>query len=138
MIKLCVGISSVEELEDFRASRCVRVEGLDGAFHVHRTRMRPRRSGEIVGQGSLFWVIRGSIRCRQKIVALLPAHDEEGKSCCDIVMEPDLIRTIPHPKRPFQGWRYLPAKEAPGDLGASGDRENDAQIAGELAALGLI
>ncbi len=138
MIKLCVGISSVDELEDYRRERCVKISGMEGEFHVHRTRMRPRRTEEIVGQGSLYWVIKGTIRCRQTIVALSHETDSEGKSCCDIIMHPRLIRTVPYPKRAFQGWRYLPIKDAPVDLTAGENLENDAQLAGELAELGLI
>ena len=138
IIKLCVGISSVDELEDHRKTRCVKIDGMTGDFHLHRTRMRPRRRDEIVGQGSLYWVIKGAIRCRQTITALVEEIDNEGKTCCDIIMLPKLIRTVPYPKRPFQGWRYLPAKDAPADLYAGGEQQNDAQLAGELAELGLI
>ena len=138
MIKLCVGISSVEELISYRESRCVSLPGLEGEFHVHRTRMRPRRAPEIEGKGSLYWVIKGAVRCRQKIVKLSFETDGEGKNCCDIIMAPELVRTVPYPKRPFQGWRYLPEKDAPGDLNAQGEAKNDAQIAAELAELGLI
>ena len=138
IIKLCVGISSVDELARYRANRCIRVTGLEGEFHVHRTRMRPRRRDEIVGKGSLYWVIKGAVRCRQKIVALNSETDDEGKTCCDIIMLPELIRTVPNPKRAFQGWRYLPQKDAPEDLDMRGDQQNDADLAAELAALGLI
>ena len=138
MVKLCVGISSVEELEQYRRSRCVKVEGLEGEFHLHRTRMRPRRSDEIVGQGSLYWVIKGAIRCRQAIVALAHETDREGRNCCDIIMMPQLIHTIPNPKRPFQGWRYLSGEDAPADLDRGSDNQNDEALAQELAALGLI
>ncbi|MCF6302172.1 MAG: DUF1489 domain-containing protein [Devosiaceae bacterium] len=138
MIKLCVGISSVDELEHYRQSRCVKIAGQNGEFHLHRTRMRPKRREEIVGQGSLYWVIKGAIRCRQSIVDLAQEVDEEGRNCCDIIMKPQLIRTIPNPKRAFQGWRYLADGDAPGDLGEGDGNRNDAELAVELAALGLI
>ena len=138
MVKLCVGISSVEELEEHRKSRCVKVADMPGVFHVHSTRMRPKRRGEIIGIGSLYWVIKGAVRCRQKIVALGEDVDAEGRTYCNIIMDPQLIRTVPYPKRPFQGWRYLLEKDAPGDLNVDENAHNDAQLAQDLAALGLI
>jgi len=138
LIKLCVGISSVSQLQAHRKTRCVKVTGMEGEFHVHRTRMRPRRGAEIDGKGSLFWVIKGTIRCRQSIIALLPTTDSNGKTCCDIVMEPQLIRTVPLPKRAFQGWLYLPVKDAPADLNPGEVSGNDPVLATKLAELGLI
>lgn len=138
LIKLCVGISSVRQLQQHRENRLVRVSGLEGEFHVHRTRMRPKRSQEVVGKGSLFWVIKGTIRCRQPIVALISATDQNGKTCCDIVLHPELIRTVPLPKRAFQGWRYLLPKDAPADLNPDNGSGNDPALATELAELGLI
>ena len=35
--------------------------------HIHRTRMVPKRAAESIDGGSLFWVIRGEIACRQRI-----------------------------------------------------------------------
>ncbi len=138
LIKLCVGISSVEELEAYRTSRGRHSAGFDHEIHVHRTRMMPRRGGEIIGEGSLYWVIRGKIQCRQIIVGLEASTDADGKSCCDIQMLTQIVRTVPQPKRPFQGWRYLPGKDAPADLDLGVNTENDLQIANELARLGLI
>jgi len=138
LIKLCVGISSVSELEEFRKNRCVNVPGMSGEFHVHRTRMRPKREVEIAGTGSLFWVIKGTVRCRQPIVALLKSIDDNGKTCCDIIMQPELIRTVPRPKRAFQGWRYLVQNDAPTDLDPGVNDDNDPALAAKLAELGLI
>lgn len=136
MIKLCVGISSVAELEHWRDERFRDGSAYGPDLHVHRTRMMPRRAAEIVGRGSLYWVIAGTVRCRQAIVGLEAATDREGRACCDIVMRPDLIRTVPMPRRPFQGWRYLDPREAPSDLAPGAD--GDGELAGELARLGLI
>ena len=138
LIKLCVGISSVEELEAYRATRGRYFADQTLELHVHRTRMMPRRGAEIVGKGSLYWVIKGKIQCRQSIFALEANTDSEGKSCCDIQMLPEIVRTVPQPKRPFQGWRYLPQKDAPADLDRGENEQNDIEIAGELARLGLI
>lgn len=138
IIKLCVGVSSVEELAEWREQ--VRTSGLGRAdgLNVHRTRMMPKKADEIVGQGSLYWVIGGAIRCRQVIAGLEAATDAEGRGCCNILLEPELIRTAPYPRRPFQGWRYLAAKDAPPDLGRSGEDVPPEGMAEELAQLGLI
>lgn len=138
MVKLCVGVSSIEELESYRDERAHWWDADYGEdVHVHRTRMMPKRAAEMEGKGSIYWVISGVIGCRQPILRLAPFTDEEGKTYCDIVMSPDLIRTVPYPKRPFQGWRYLRAQDAPPDLGANGDAGSEA-IAMELARLGLL
>ncbi|MGV3651022.1 MAG: DUF1489 family protein [Devosia sp.] len=138
LIKLCVGISTLEELESYRSERA-HWWGADYGedVHVHRTRMMPKRAHEIEGRGSIYWVISGVIRARQRILRLAAATDGEGKGCCDIIMAPDLIRVSPRPKRPFQGWRYLDPKEAPADLGGDGG-DVDSPLADELARLGLI
>jgi hypothetical protein len=84
-------------------------------------------------------VISGVVRCRQKILRLAEAVDEQGLACCDIIMSPDLVRTVPRPKGPFQGWRYLDPKDAPADLAIGGfAEEGSAEIVEELARLGLI
>ncbi|MGV3575115.1 MAG: DUF1489 family protein [Devosia sp.] len=138
MVKLCVGISSFEELESYRNERA-HWWGADYGedVHVHRTRMMPKRAAEMEGKGSIYWVIAGSIVCRQPILRLVPYTDAEGKDYCDIIMSPELVRTIPYPKRPFQGWRYLEPKDAPPDIAAN-DAENSVEIAAELARLGLL
>lgn len=138
MVKLCVGISSFEELESYRNERA-HWWGADYGedVHVHRTRMMPKRVDEMEGKASIYWVIGGAIVCRQPILRLASYTDAEGKNYCDIIMSPELVRTIPYPKRPFQGWRYLEPKDAPPDIAAN-DAENSVEIAAELARLGLL
>ncbi len=140
MIKLCVGVATLEELEGYREERA-HWWGADYGenVHVHRTRMMPKRAAEIEGPGSIYWVISGVIRARQPILRLAAATDGEGRSCCDIIMAPDMVRVVPRPKRPFQGWRYLDPTEAPPDLGQGGFEEGGSlELAEELAQLGLI
>jgi hypothetical protein len=140
MIKLCVGIATVEELESYREERA-HWWGADYGenVHVHRTRTRPRRAAEMEGVASIYWVISGVVRVRQPILRLAEAVDDQGLACCDIIMSPDMVRTVPRPKSPFQGWRYLEPRDAPPDLRA-GDAEEggSAELALELARLGLI
>ena len=140
MIKLCVGVSTLEELEGYRSERA-HWWGADygGDVHVHRTRTRPRRAAEMEGIASIYWVISGVVRCRQPILRLAEAIDEQGRACCDIIMAPDMVRTVPRPKSPFQGWRYLDPKDAPMDLESGGfAEEGSVELAEELARLGLI
>jgi hypothetical protein len=140
MIKLCVGVATLEELESYRDERA-HWWGADYGeeVHVHRTRTMPKRRAEIEGQGSIYWVISGVVRCRQPILRLAAAVDEQGLSCCDIIMARDMVRTVPRPKAPFQGWRYLDPKDAPADLDKGGfTEEGSVELAEELARLGLI
>jgi len=140
MIKLSVGVSTYEELEGYRNERA-HWWGADYGedVHVHRTRTMPKRAEEIVSEGgSIYWVISGVIRCRQPILRLQAATDKEGRECCDIIMAPDMVRTMPYPKRPFQGWRYLQPKDAPPDMGEGMAEDSSEYIAEELARLGLL
>jgi hypothetical protein len=134
MIKLCVGVATLEELEGYREERA-HWWGADYGedVHVHRTRTRPKRAAEMEAVSSIYWVISGVIRCRQPILRL-------GLPCCDIIMSPELVRTVPRPKGPFQGWRYLDPKDAPPDADAAGGfaEEGSLELAEELARLGLI
>lgn len=138
MVKLCVGVASVEELESYRNERA-HWWGADygSEVHVHRTRMMPKRREEMEGVSSIYWVMSGMIGCRQRILELRPYTDAEGKDYCDILMVPELVRTVPYPKRPFQGWRYLKPDDAPPDI-ESGANENSMEIAAELAKMGLL
>jgi len=138
MIKLCVGVSSLEELESYRDQRAHWWDADYGEdVHVHRTRMMPKRVDEMEGKASIYWVISGQVVCRQPILRLAKYTNEEGINYCDIIMAPDMVRTVPYPKRPFQGWRYLRPEDAPPDLGANENAESLA-LAADLAKLGLI
>ncbi|KKB09716.1 DUF1489 family protein [Devosia chinhatensis] len=138
MVKLCVGVASVEELESYRDQRA-HWWGADYGedVHVHRTRMMPKRREEMEGVSSIYWVMSGAILCRQRILRLGSHTDAEGKDYCDIIMAPDIVRTLPYPKRPFQGWRYLRPEDAPPDMEGN-DNENSVELAAELARMGLI
>jgi hypothetical protein len=138
MIKLCVGVSTLQELEDYRDERAHWWDADYGEdVHVHRTRMMPKRAAEMEGQASIYWVIAGQVVCRQPILRLARFTNAEGIDYCDIIMAPDMVRTVPYPKRPFQGWRYLRPEDAPPDLGANENAESLA-LAADLAKLGLI
>lgn len=140
LIKLCVGIDSIEQLEDWR-QRHAQTREIDGnpLAHVHVTRMWPKRADEILSGGSLYWVIKGEIQCRQRIVDLAERIGADGIRRCAIVMDPTLHRTAHVRRRPFQGWRYLTPEDAPPDLPAQRDSDDvlPADLAQSLADIGL-
>jgi len=117
LIKLAVGCESVKELRGWVAERMktAKKKGLPQR-HIHVTRMTPKRVDEILAGGSLYWVIRGEIAAREKIVALEPFRDKDGIGRCRLVMQPKVIAVSPRPMRPFQGWRYFTEDAAPPDL----------------------
>ncbi len=106
----------------------------------HVTRMWPRREAEILAGGSIYWVIKGVISCRQRILRLDEIIGEDGIRRCAIVLDPELIRTAQAVKRPFQGWRYLKPEDAPPDLTESraGDDALPQEISAKLAEIGVL
>lgn len=140
LVKLCVGVSAIEELQawmDYRLSERART----GKPHeqIHTTRMFPKQKEALLEGGSLFWVIKGHIQVRQHLVDLRPVVDNEGIKRCEIVLEPRLIATEWQPRRAFQGWRYLKPEDAPRDLPSDrGEGEMPAKLKLELAELGLL
>ena len=141
LLKLCVGCDGVEDLLDWQETRAAerRAAGLDPRpFHV--TRMWPRREAEILDGGSLYWVIKGLVLCRQRIVALETQTGEDGIDRCRLRLAPEIVRTTPQPRRAFQGWRYLRAADAPADLAASaaGAPALPPSLAAGLAEIGVL
>ncbi len=136
LVKLCVGIESVEHLAEYRAR--MKAKGAPQPPR-HITRMWPKREKELLEGGSLYWVIKGQIRARQRILRLEEVIGEDGIRRCAIVMDPEIIRTMPAPRRAFQGWRYLEAKDAPPDLPESRSAEPalPPDLANALADMGL-
>src|SRR5690554_6603159 len=121
LIKLSVGTEDVEDLALWQTT--ARAQGPDG-LPRHITRMWPRREAEILDGGSIYWVIKGVLQCRQRVLRLDEVIGQDGIRRCAIVLDPELIRTAQALKRPFQGWRYLPAKDAPPDLPAGRQHEH--------------
>jgi hypothetical protein len=139
--KLCVGCDSPEELRLWIEERMADRRRRGAAEEqVHTTRMAPKRAAELLDGGSLYWVIKGVILARQPLKDLRPVKGEDGIERCEIVMAPDLVAVRPTPRRPFQGWRYLPGHEAPPDVV---DDERlapglPAHLIAELQTLGLL
>lgn len=113
LIKLSVGTEDVADLADWQKQKRAQTE--DG-FPRHRTRMWPRRETELLDGGSIYWVIKGLVLCRQRIIRLDRVTGTDGIERCAIVLDPDLRRVAPTPRQPFQGWRYLKPEDAPPDL----------------------
>jgi hypothetical protein len=121
LIKLAVGCDSVKELKGWVAERMqtAKKKGLP-LHHIHITRMAPKRVEEILAGGSLYWVIRGEIAAREKIIAIEPFRDRDGIGRCRLVMQPKVIAVMSRPMRPFQGWRYFAQSDVPQDLKSAG------------------
>lgn len=136
LVKLCVGADAVEDLVEWQASQRGR---WPAGRAVHVTRMWPKREAEVLAGGSLYWVFKGLILARQRIVALEELRGEDGILRCAIHLDSEVIRTEPAPRRPFQGWRYLPATEAPRDLpqARAADDALPPALATALAEIGL-
>lgn len=131
ILKLCVGIDDIDQLRSVQARRLK-----EGQRLRHFTRHRPRRAEEIVAGGSIYWIIRGYVQVRQRIVAIEDAEHPEGKRC-GLVLDPELILTEPQPRRPHQGWRYLEARDAPADIRAgAGDSRLPAPLVQKLKEIG--
>lgn len=134
LIKLCVGVKEVEELDSWIADCRAGRDTLD-----HVTRSFPRRQDEILPGGSLYWVIRGLILCRQPIAGFEAVKGKDGIARCRIVFKPQIIHVKPAARRAFQGWRYLEAADSPTDMPKrSGGAGLSAKMRRELAELGLL
>jgi hypothetical protein len=143
LVKLCVGCDSIEDLAQWQAERLARQRavGKKAPELFHTTFQTPKRREDLIGGGSLYWIIKGLIQVRQRVLDLKPGKKEDGSPCCLVILDPAHVAVRPTPRRAFQGWRYLDAADAPPDLagGAAG------AVAGlppamrrELAELGLI
>jgi len=141
LIKLCVGCDSVADLEDWIKLKLKekRRRG-QKPEHIHTTRMVPKRADELVSGGSLYWVIRGQISCRERILGVRPFTDKDGIGRCRVVLDGKVVLVAPRPRAAFQGWRYLEGNEAPRDLSraAPGAVRMPEIMRRELRELGLL
>lgn len=139
LVKLAVGIDDVDHLA--RAQQRRRAEAIrsgQGERLWHVTRNTPRRAEELLDGGSIYWVIKGRIRVRQRLLAIETDIDDEGRRFCRLGLDPSLVETKPLAHRAIQGWRYLPAAEAPADRHAGAGADLPAGLAEELRDLGLL
>lgn len=138
LIKLAVGIRDLDHLTDVQARRAYKADGRS-IVPVH-TRRVPKRGEEILAGGSIYWVVRGSVLARQRVLAIDTGVDEEGESYCTLGIDAELVPTVPTAHRPFQGWRYLDPQAAPKDLADAGGQGDELppHLAAELRSLGLL
>jgi hypothetical protein len=141
LIKLCVGCESIADLNDWikqklreKKRRGQKVE------RIHTTRMVPKRADELVNGGSLYWVIKGQISCRERILDIRPFTDKDGIGRCRVALDGKPVLVEPRPRAAFQGWRYLEAEDAPRDLAhaAPGAANMPEKMRRELQELGLL
>jgi len=135
--KLSVGTENVSDLAAWQSTP--RAQAKDGRPR-HITRMWPKRVDDLLVGGSMYWVVKGSILCRQLINRFEEYDSADGVRRCAIVLEPDLIRVVPTLKRPFQGWRYLKPEDAPMDLpkGREDEEALPASLNAALAEIGIL
>lgn len=139
LIKLCVGVDTLAELASWQKGRLAELKKKKKPLElVHMTRQTPKRADELLDGGSLYWVIRGHVAARQRLIDLRPAT-KNGVPHCGIVYSPELVPTARRFHRPFQGWRYLKASDAPADLrNLKGAKGLPDALKAELAELGLL
>ena len=73
LLKLAVGIDDIDHLRRIRQARAAE----RGGSWVY-TRNHPRRAEEVLAGGSIYWVIRGQIRVRQRVTGLRGERDDNG------------------------------------------------------------
>jgi len=115
ILKLAVGVRDVSHLGEIQARRAASDPPLR-----HQTRNMPKRADEILDGGSIYWVINRAVLVRQRILDIVKDVWDDGSVCTGLVLDPGLVRVQPRVCKPFQGWRYLSAADAPGDLGDGG------------------
>jgi hypothetical protein len=141
LIKLCVGCDSVADLKDWIKQKLNEKKRRgQKPEHIHTTRMVPKRAEELVDGGSLFWVIKGQVMCRERILDVRPFTDKDGIGRCRLVLDGKVVLVEPRLRGAFQGWRYLEDKEAPRDLSraAPGASRMPEAMRRELRELGLL
>lgn len=142
LIKLCVGCDAIEDLAAWQSERLRQMKKAGQKPELfHRTFQMPKRREELLDGGSLYWVIKGIVQARQKLVDLREGTKDDGTPCTLLMLDKTIVPVRPMPRRPFQGWRYLDAADAPPDL-AGGKRNGISQLPPqmrkELAELGLL
>jgi len=137
LIRVAAGRQSVEELAEIQAHYRT-VAGRD-VVHI-LTGIAPRRIEEIEAGGSLYWIIKGAIQARQRVIGIDRLEEPEHGKGCRFRLDPEIVLTEVRPRRPHQGWRYLKDEDAPPDRGkmADGAEGLPPALMAELRDLGLV
>jgi hypothetical protein len=141
LVKMAVGIDSLEHLAEVQKQRRARLTAERGKpMVIHKTRNMPKRDAEIVKAGSIYWIVKGFIRVRQRILGFEKCTDRNGKPFCEIRLEAKLVRTVPLAHKPIQGWRYMEAEAVPADLTGRAARADEMppEMMMQLRELGLL
>ena len=132
--KIAVGIKTIERLR-------IRQQMLFDSYGkiLHSTRNMPKQKDELIKTGSMYWIIQRNVLVRQKILDITSIIRNDGSRGCEIELDSKLIRVIPTPMRPFQGWRYYMKDDIPPDLNVNVDGSEDIpdDVNSELIKLGL-
>lgn len=117
LVKMAVGIESLDHLAEVQKQRRAKLKAERGKpILIHKTRNMPKREAEIVGGGSIYWIVKGFVRVRQRILGFERCANKEGRPVCEIRLDAKLVRTVPFAHKPIQGWRYLESADVPADL----------------------
>jgi hypothetical protein len=127
--KLAVGIDSVENLK-------IRQQIIFDAYNkvIHLTRNTPKKKDDLIAEGSMYWIMKRRVLVRQKIVNINLVIRDDGSKGCEIELDRELIKVIPTPMKPFQGWRYYNSEEVPHDLSFNVNNDNEEALTDELNA----
>ena len=127
--KLAVGIDSVENLK-------IRQKIIFNEYNkiIHVTRNTPKKKDDLIAKGSMYWVIKRRVLVRQKIKDINSVIRNDGSKGCEIELDSELIKVIPTPMRPFQGWRYYSSEDVPSDLSLNVNNDNEEALTDELNA----
>ncbi len=133
LLKMASGVKDIEAL--------TRRLGHPGPIAI-RTRNMPKRAGELLDGGSLYWVGGGNALGRQTILDVDAGTYPDGSACAVITLDGTVVPVERQPHKAFQGWRYLEEAKAPKDVlqgaAASIPDEMPSKMRKELQALGLI
>ena len=127
--KLAVGIDSIENLK-------IRQKTIFDVYNkiIHVTRNTPKKKDDLIAKGSIYWVIKRRVLVRQKIININLVIRSDGSKGCEIELDQELIKVIPTPMKPFQGWRYYNSEEVPFDLSLDVNNDNEEALTDELNA----
>ncbi len=144
LLRTGVGVDDIHHLHDIQSHRLVDLDGQDDKATFLTTRYMPKRKDEILKSGgSVYWIIKRQIQCRQQILGMENFDDEGGITRCCIFLNPQIVKVMPFPRKHIQGWRYLQEKDSPADRYIF-DPENEnledipATMEIELKAAGLL
>lgn len=141
LLRTAAGIKDLTELQAVQTHFRLRRHKSWGEVMVLTTRNTPKRAGELLDGGSVYWIVKNIIQARQPILDVETIKDQDGQRCCQILLDPKIIRVLPTAQRAVQGWRYLEKQKSPKDIGilrVSNDSEPPEDMAVELRNLGLL